>query len=76
MIMGAPIITRVTGTPTHDGEAAVVISVGFPGGGQSDIHMSGEEAEEVVRRAEVSAPCDLVGREWTVLKIRETSFVG
>ena len=74
--MQEPVIIQVSGTPTHDGEPALVITVGFPGGGSSDIQMSGEEAQEVVRRAGVTAPCDLVGAHWSVLKIRPTSFVG
>ena len=72
--MQEPIITQVSGTPTHDGEPAVVITVSFPGGGHSDIQMTGEEAHEVVLRAGVTAPCELVGAHWSVLKIRETTF--
>jgi hypothetical protein len=73
--VGEAIIAEVTATPTHDGEAALVVILTFPGGGRGSVQMSGIEAAEVVRRAAVSTPQELIGKPWSVLQIRETSFV-
>ena len=73
--MAEAVIASVGALATHDGEAAFVITLDHPGGGRSHIHMSGRDAAEIVVRAGKSDPGQLVGLPWTVLKIRETSFL-
>ena len=73
--MQEAVIASVAAVATHDGEAALVVVLALPGGGQSYVQMSGEDAAEIVERAGKSNPGELVGLPWTVLQIRATSFV-
>lgn len=73
--MAEAVITSVAAVPTHDGEAALVITLSHPEGGVSHVPMSGRDGADIVARAGKSDPGQLVGMPWTVLQIRETTFV-
>ena len=61
-------------TATHDGEAALVVTLRFPGGGRSQLQVPGEQAAEIMRRANVRVAGDLVGQPWHVLQIGPIGF--
>lgn len=69
------IISCVRLTPTHDGEAALVIELSFPNGGRSNVQINSEEAADVMARAGVRSADALVGQPWTVLQVRNPSFI-
>ena len=73
--MQEAVIASVAAVATHDGEAALVVVLAHPGGGQSYVQMSGEDADEIDERDEKSNPGELVGLARTVLQNKASSFV-
>ncbi|MDX3883318.1 MULTISPECIES: hypothetical protein [Sphingomonadales] len=71
-----PSIASVQLTSTHDGEAALVIELMFANGGRSKVHINAEEAADVMAKAGVASADALVGHPWTVLQVRDPSFMG
>lgn len=70
------VIRAVHLTPTHDGEAAMVVQLSYPNGGAAMVQVGGEDTAAVMARAGVSNAADLVGLPWTVLQIREVRGSG
>lgn len=62
-------------TPTHDGEAALVITLRFANGGRSKVQIDAEGMRRVMARAGVGNAADLIGRSWAVLDIEEPAFM-
>jgi len=63
-------ITAIQLTPTHDGEASVVVELTYANGGRSKIHISAPDAALVMARAGVASATELIGHPWSVLEIR------
>jgi hypothetical protein len=63
-------------TPTHDGEAALVVTLRFANGGRSNVQVDADGMRRVMARAGVSNALDLVGQSWAVLEIEEPPFTG
>jgi hypothetical protein len=70
------VIRGVRLTPTHDGESALVIELGFAGGGRSTVQIDGAGTRAVMAKANVASASDLVGLPWTVLDVGDPAFVG
>ena len=70
------VIAGISVTPTHDGEAALVIELRFPGGGRSKVQMDGEGARLVLAKAQVDSAAELIGKPWSVLNVADTAFTG
>ncbi|WP_157220266.1 hypothetical protein [Flavisphingomonas formosensis] len=68
--MSAATITAVQITPTHDGEASVVVELTYANGGRSKIHINAPDAAQVMARAGVASAIELIGHPWSVLEIR------
>lgn len=66
----APRIRSHRLTVTHDGESALLVEIGFPGGGCSWVQIADEDAVAVMRKAEVACFDDLIGQSWEILRIR------
>lgn len=62
-------------TPTHDGEAALVVTLRFANGGRSNVLIDADGLRRVMGRAGVGNALDLVGRSWTVLDIGDPTFM-
>lgn len=62
-------------TPTHDGEAALVITLRFANGGRSKVQIDADGMRRVMARAGVDNALDLVGRSWAVLDVGEPAFM-
>ncbi|GAB3285825.1 hypothetical protein [Parahaliea aestuarii] len=67
------VISAVRLTPTHDGEAAMVVELHYPNGGRSTVQIEGADAVAVMRRAGVSHASELLGLPWTVLRVRDVA---
>lgn len=74
--MSGALISAIRLTPTHDGEAALVVELRFDNGGRSTIQLDATSAAEVMARAGVASAAELVGRSWTVLDVRVPVFTG
>lgn len=61
-------IASVQLTPTHDGEAALVAELAYPGGGSGRVQLDSHATAMVMARAGVSEVGALVGMPWTVLR--------
>jgi len=70
------VIDAVRLTPTHDGEAALVVTLRFANGGRSKVQIDAEGVRRVMARAGVGNALDLIGRDWAVLDIGEPAFTG
>jgi len=71
---GVTRIVHVQITPTHDGEAALLITLGFPGGGRAKLQVGAEDAAEIMEHAGVDSAQALIGKPWAVLRFRETHW--
>lgn len=74
--MSEGVISAISLTPTHDGEAALVVELSFPGGGRSKVQMDGEGARKALARAGVASAAELIGKPWSVLNVEDAAFVG
>lgn len=70
------VIRAVHLTPTHDGEAAMVVTLRYPNGGTATVQVEGADTAAVMARAGVATAADLVGQPWTVLQVREVRGPG
>lgn len=66
---GAAIIEAVGVTATHDGEAALVVTLRYPNGALSRVQIGNEHLIRVMKHANVVGPTQLVGKLWHVLNI-------
>ena len=66
----APRIRSHRLTVTHDGESALLVEIGFPGGGCSWVQIADEDVMAVMRKADVSCFDELIGQSWEILRIR------
>lgn len=73
--MSGAVIEMVRLTPTHDGEAAVVIALRFPSGGLSTVQIDASGLRAVMKKAAVDNANDLIGRSWTVLDVHHPIFL-
>lgn len=71
----AATISSVQFTPTHDGEAALVVELRFAGGGRSKVHVDSGALPAILARAAVASADALVGHPWTVLDVRAAPFI-
>ncbi|MBP8233288.1 hypothetical protein [Rhizorhabdus sp.] len=62
-------------TPTHDGEAALVITLRFANGGRSKVQIDADGMRRVMARAGVGNAADLIGRSWAVLDVEQPIFM-
>lgn len=76
MSINGAVIDAVRLTPTHDGEAALVIGLRFANGGRSNVQIDAGEIRAVMAKAGVGNAMDLVGRCWTVLDVKTPAFLG
>lgn len=76
MSANGAVIDTVRLTPTHDGEAALVIGLRFENGGRSNVQINADEVRAVMAKAGVGNAMDLVGRCWTVLDVKTPDFLG
>lgn len=76
MSANGTVIDTVRLTPTHDGEAALVIGLRFANGGRSNVQIAADEVRAVMAKAGVDNAMDLVGRCWTVLDVKTPAFLG
>lgn len=60
-------IVSVQLTPTHDGEAALVAELVYPGGGCTRVQIDGHTTAEIMVRANARELSELIGMPWTVL---------
>lgn len=74
--MNEAIVDTVRLTPTHDGEAALVVGLKFPGGGRSNVQIDASGMRAVLAKAGVANVNDLVGRSWSVLDVHHPIFLG
>ena len=65
----AAIIDAVGVTATHDGEAALAVSLRHPNGARSQVQIGNEHLTQVMKRANAACPAELVGKPWHVLNI-------
>ena len=72
----AATIHGYTLTPTHDGEAALVVELAFPGGGRSKVQLSSGDMAAVLARAGLARADEMIGRSWSILQVRDAPFVG
>lgn len=63
-------IANVQLTPTHDGEAALVVEVTYPNGGRTQVQIESCDVPAVMSNAGARSLEDLIGHPWTVLQIR------
>lgn len=63
-------------TPTHDGEAALVVEIRYPNGGVAKVQIEPSDVPVVMEKAGARSLADLVGKPWTVLKIRTVGAAG
>lgn len=74
--MTGTVIHAVRLTPTHDGDAALVVELRFAGGGRSTVQIEADGVRAVMLKAGVDNAMDLVGQPWTVLDVNRPTFVG
>ena len=60
-------------TPTHDGEAALVVEIRYPNGGRARVQIEPADVPAVMRRTGASSLADLIGQPWHILQIRTVS---
>lgn len=70
------VIEALSLTPTHDGEAALVITLRFANGGRSKVQIDADGMHRVMVRAGVDNALDLIGRSWAVLDVADAAFMG
>lgn len=68
-------IEAVRLTPTHDGEAATVVTLRFANGGRSRVQIDADGLRRVMAKAGVGSAADLVGKSWAVLDVEEPVFM-
>jgi hypothetical protein len=66
----APHILGFRLTATHDGESALLVEIGFQDGGASWVQIDNDDVVTVMRSAGVRRFDELIGRSWTILRIR------
>lgn len=71
-VSGETRIVQVQITPTHDGEAALLITLGYPGGGRAKVQVDAADAAEILVRAHVDSAQARIGMPWAVLRFRAT----
>lgn len=67
-------IVAVALTPTHDGEAAMVIHLAFPDGGQIKVQVDPDNIAKVLAKAEAASIHDLIGKPWWVIDVGNPLF--
>lgn len=63
-------------TPTHDGEAALVVEIRYPNGGKAKVQIEPGDVPAVMEKAGARSLVDLIGQPWTVLQIRTVGPAG
>lgn len=61
-------------TATHDGEAALVVTIRFPTGGATQLQIPSVAVAEIMRRANFQSAGDMVGEPWQILNIAPVGF--
>lgn len=70
------VITAVQLTPTHDGEAALVVQIAYPNGGSAKVQIESSDVAAVMQKANARSLEELIGQPWTVLQIRSVGPAG
>lgn len=63
-------------TPTHEGEAALVVELAFPGGGRSKVHLNAVDMAAVLDKAGLDTADAMIGQPWSILQVRDAPFAG
>jgi hypothetical protein len=74
-VTGGAVIEALCLTPTHDGEAALVITLRFANGGRSKVQIDADGMRRVMARAGVGSATELIGKSWAVLDVGEPAFM-
>jgi len=74
-VSGDARIEAVRLTPTHDGEAAMVVTLRFANGGRSKVQIDADGLRRVMAKAGVGSAADLIGKSWAVLDVEEPAFM-
>jgi hypothetical protein len=74
-VNGEARIEAVRLTPTHDGEAALAVTLRFANGGRSQVQIDADGLRRVLARAGVGHAAELVGRSWVVLDVAQPAFM-
>ena len=69
-------ITSVQLTPTHDGEAALVVEISYSNGGRAQVQIESCDVSAVMQKAGARSLEQLIGHPWTVLQIRTVGAAG
>ena len=64
---GEPVIVATAVGPGHDGRAELVVELGYPNGGRTQLSITQEALVGALDAAGVTRAEDLLGRPWTVL---------
>jgi|RhiMethySRZTD1v2_1073278.scaffolds.fasta_scaffold653792_2 hypothetical protein len=69
---GEPVIVATAVGPGHDGRAELVVELGYPNGGRTQLSITQEALVGALDAAGVTRAEDLLGRPWTVLVGHDT----